>query len=154
MADLGGFNAESPENNTANVIPAGEYEAIIVSSEKKDTKKGGQYLNIEFQVTKGPQQNRKHFEKLNIWNSNEQAVAIAKGTLSKICRAVGVLKPVDSSELHNKPMIIKLAVRDSGEYGMQNSLKDVKARAFVTPQAPVQTQPQSTVAASSDAPGW
>jgi hypothetical protein len=152
MADLSGFNAEAPENNASSVIPAGEYEAIITSSEKKDTKSGGAYLNMEFQITKGPMQNRRHFEKLNMWNANETAVQIARSTLSKICRAVGVLNPNDSSELHNKPMVIKLKVKDGGEYGPQNQIADIKPRAFVAPQQ--QQVQQAPVPQSSGAPGW
>jgi hypothetical protein len=143
MADLNelNFNAASVEPNEGfDVIPAGEYDAVIVASEVKPTSAGtGKMLKLELQILNGKFQNRKVWDNLNIWNPNAQAVQIAKGTLSAICRAVNVLTPKDSSELHNKPLRIKLAVEKSAEYGEQNKIKAYKPRqvgpAPATPQA-------------------
>lgn len=146
MANLGdgGFNAnEVPPNEGFDVIPAGEYDAAIVNSEVKTTSSGdGKYLKLELQILNGQYQNRKVFDNLNIWNANAQAVQIAKGTLSAICRAVNVLTPNDSSELHNKPLRIKLAVTKNPEYGDQNKVKAYKPRqagpaSMPTPPTPV-----------------
>ena len=131
MANLQGFNAEEVQPNQGfEAIPAGEYEACIVNSEMKQTKDGtGEYLNLEVQIISGEYQNRRLFEKLNLRNRNEQAVQIARGTLSAICRAVNVLTPNDSSELHMKPLRINVVVRkreDTGE--MQNTIKAFKPR--------------------------
>jgi hypothetical protein len=88
------------------------------------TKAGdGKFLKLELQVLNGPFQNRKVFDRLNIWNKNPQAVTIAQGTLSAICRAVGVLTPQDSSDLHNKPLRCKVVVRIDKEYGETNDVK-------------------------------
>jgi hypothetical protein len=131
MASLSGFNAAEVEPNAGfEPIPPGDYEACIVGSEMKTTKDGtGQYLNLEIQIVGGQYQNRKLFEKLNLVNKNETAVAIAKGTLSAICRAVGVLTPNDSSELHNKTFRISVGTRkreDNGE--IENRIKGFKPR--------------------------
>lgn len=127
-------NAE-PENNYGP-IPAGEYEAKIQNSERKDTKKGdGWYLNLEFVVTGPTHAGRKIFEKLNLSNPSSKAVEIAKGTLSKICRTVGVLSPQDSAELHDKPMRIKVAIEQSQDYDPQNKITDYKPMS-ATPGAP------------------
>lgn len=43
---------------------------------------------------------------------------IARATLSQICRAVAVMKPKDSTELHDRPMRIKVVCKsrkDNGE---------------------------------------
>ncbi len=77
-----------------DVVPAGEYEAVITDSEMKSTLAGtGRYLNLTLQILNGPCQNRKVFDKLNLDNPSDKAVQIARGTLSAICRAVGVLTP-------------------------------------------------------------
>lgn len=131
MANLSGFDATKVEPNDYGTIPPGDYEACIVNSEMKATKDGtGQYLNLEIQIVGGQYQNRKLFEKLNLQNKNETAVQIAKGTLSAICRAVGVLTPNDSSDLHNKTFRITVGTRkreDNGE--MENRIKSFKPRA-------------------------
>ena len=110
-----------------------------MSSEMKPTKSGnGSYLNLEIQILSGPYQNRRLFEKLNLHNPNATAVQIAAGTLSSICRAVNVLEPQDSSELHMKPLRISVGVRkreDNGE--MTNVIKSFKPRS----SQPVATQP-------------
>ena len=145
MADLSGFDANQvpPSEFVFAPIPAGDYEAVIVGSEMKDTKEGGgKYLKLELQVLSGPYQNRKLFTNLNLVNKNEQAVQIAKGTLSAICRAVGVLTPKESSELHNKPMIVTVKIRKGdGEYDDQNECKGFKPRQAGFAPAPTQSAP-------------
>lgn len=131
MANLSGFNAAEVEPNTGfDPIPAGEYNACIVGSDMKQTKNGsGEYLNLEISILDGTYQNRRLFDKLNLKNSNETAVQIARATLSSICRAVNVLEPNDSSELHMKPFRISVGVRkreDTGE--MENRIKSYKPR--------------------------
>jgi len=130
MANLAGFNAAEVAPNEFGAIPPGDYEAVISSSEMKATKDGtGQYLNLEIQIMNGQYQNRKIFEKLNLVNKNETAVQIAKGTLSAICRAVGVLTPNDSSDLHHKPFLITVGTRKSDYSGeMENRIKSFKPR--------------------------
>lgn len=123
MADLGGFDATQVAPNSFDVLPAGEYEAIIVASEVKATSTGGKMLKLELQILNGEFQNRKVWDNINLWNASDKAVQIARGTLSAICRAVGVMTPKDSAELHNKPLRIKVAVRKSEEYGEQNQIK-------------------------------
>jgi hypothetical protein len=143
MAGLDGFDARTVEPNQGfDVLPAGEYDAVIVNSEVKATQAGdGRYLKLELQVLNGQFQNRKVWDQLNIWNPNAQAVQIAKGQLSAICRAVNVLTPQDSAELHGKPLRIKVAVKKDAEYGDKNVVKAYKPRQVAppAPQAPVST---------------
>jgi len=150
MADLGGFNAHNVAPNEGfDVIPAGEYDAVIVASEVKPTTSGnGRYLKLEIQILNGQYQNRKLWDNLNIWNSSEEAVKIAKGTLSAICRAVNVMSPNDSAELHNKPLRIKVAIAKSAEYGDQNKIKAYKSR-NVAPPSPAATSQQPVAAGNS-----
>jgi hypothetical protein len=156
--DLTGFDANEVEPNTGfEHIPPGEYEACIVNSERKTTKSGtGEYLNLELTILNGPYQNRRLFEKLNLQNPNAKAVEIAKGTLSSICRAVGVLKPGNSSELHNLPLRISVGVEkreDTGE--LTNRIKGFKSRLASPVSAPMvtgQTQPQYATAGTQKAP--
>ena len=146
MADLQSFDANTIEPATGfEPVPAGKYLAIITDSEMKQTKSGtGKYLELTFQVIEGPHKNRLLWSRLNLENQSEQAVAIARGELSAICRAVGVMQPKDSVELHNIPLAITVKCKrrsDTGE--MTNEIKGYAKKEAGTP-------PQAT----SDSPPW
>ena len=130
MAGLDGFNANNVEpNQDYGLIPKGDYDAVIVESEKKKTKAGdGEYLNLKIQILNGEFQNRILWTVLNLWNKNEKAVQSARGDLSAICRAVSVLEPKDSSELHNKPLKISVAIKKNGNDEDENRIVGYKAR--------------------------
>ena len=146
MADLGEvFNANEVEPNKGrDVLPAGEYAVVIVESEKKAAKTGnGDYVSLTLQVAKGEHQNRKLFDQINLWNKSEQTRQIARGTLSAICRAVGVLTPKDTAELHNRLLLAKVTIEDGGDYGKQNRIVAYKPMpAAVAPQPTPQAAPQ------------
>jgi len=120
MADLNGFNANEVEPSVAfEPVPAGKYIAAITASEMKPTKKGdGSYLELEFTILEGDCQGRKVWDRLCITHPNQQTVKIARGNLSAICRAIGVMQPKDSVELHNVPMLVTIKLKkrdDTGE---------------------------------------
>ena len=146
MADLRGFDAQSVEpNDSFDPLPNGDYLCIIVSSEMKPTKAGdGAYLELELQVLEGPYTGRKVWDRLNLNNSNETTVRIARGALSSICRAVGILQPQDSCELHELPLLVKVACKkreDTDE--MTNVIKGYKRRdaGVATPPPPSMPAP-------------
>jgi hypothetical protein len=127
--EIGGFDANKVEPVTRSVLPHGDYDAMIVASEWKPTKnQDGKYLELKIQVLSGPYQNRMLWDRLNIQNKNAQAVQIAKGTLSAICRAVGVMNPNRSEELHQRPMKVTVKVKDDGQHGQSNEVTAYKSR--------------------------
>ena len=114
------FNANDVEPaSTFDPLPAGKYLAVITSSEMKPTKSGvGKYLELTFQVIEGEFKNRILWARLNLENPNTTTVKIAKAELSAICRAVGVMAPKDSCELHNLPLQVTVKIKkrtDTGE---------------------------------------
>ena len=132
-------------------IPAGDYNAIITGSEMKFTKDGsGQYLELTLEVQGGEFSGRKLFDRLNLHNSNRQAVEIAQRQLSQICHAVGVLQVADSEQLHFKPLVAMVKLRPAREqFDASNEIKGYKAASG----APVQTQFQRpTAPAANPAP--
>ena len=135
--NLSGFNANDVEPNEGfSPLPAGDYQVIITESQMKKTKDGsGQYLELKMQILNGQYQNRVIFDRLNLVNKSDVAVQIAKGTLSSICRAVNVLTPNDSSELHNKPLTASLKIRKDQEGNPQNEVKGYKPRHTATEQS-------------------
>jgi len=125
--ELNGFNAADVEPTAEYVpLPAGWYKAVFTESEEKPTKaQTGSYLQLTAEIIEGEHQGRKLIERLNLNNPNSTAVEIAQRTLSGICRAVGVMTPRDSSDLHDKPFMVKVAVKPAdGAYGPSNDIKE------------------------------
>ncbi len=110
MATLNGFNANEVDPSTDfEAIPAGKYLAVITESEVRPNKSGtGSYLQFTFQIIEGEYKGRLLWARLNLDNPNSTAVKIARAELSAICRAVGVMAPSDSVELHDLPLVISV----------------------------------------------
>ena len=73
--------------------------------------------------------------RLNLSNPNQQAVQIARGELSAICRAVNVLQPGDSVELHNLPLTIAVKVKTDADGEVRNEIKGYSPRMnYAAPQ--------------------
>lgn len=149
MADLNGFDARTVEP-TADFepIPAGKYLAAIMASQMKPTKNGnGNYLELEFAVLEGNCKGRKLWARLNLNNPNTTTVKIARSELSAICRAVGVMQPKDSVELHNLPLVITVKLKkreDTGE--LTNEIKGYAKKETAT------SQPQQAPVADNTPP--
>ena len=107
MASLN-FDANEVEpSSPLDPIPDGNYLAVVTASEVKPTKSGtGSYLQLTFEVIEGDYKSRLLWTRLNLENPNATAVQIARQELSAICRAVGVMKPQESQELHDLPLIV------------------------------------------------
>jgi hypothetical protein len=147
MATLQGFNANDVEPATDfEAIPAGKYLAVITESEVKPNKLGtGSYLQLTFQVIEGECKNRFLWARLNLDNPNATAVKIARGELSAICRAVGVMAPNDSVDLHDLPLVISVKCKKRADTGeITNEIKGYAKKDAATGkpvQAPVDTTP-------------
>lgn len=136
------FNAAlvAPDPGQQDIVPAGWYNAAITASDLKPTKDGtGFYLECRFTILDGDQKDKKVYARLNIQNSNAKAVEIALAQLSAIAHAVGILQVQDSSQLHNRPLKIKVKVRPAdGQYEAANEIsayKDINAVIAPTAQA-------------------
>lgn len=153
MASLSGFDANQHEPNQFDAIPAGKYEAVISESEMKPTKTGnGSYLNITFTVTEGEYANRKVWARLNLDNPNATAVKIARGELSAICRAIGVMTPADSTELHNLPLIVKVTCKKNEESG--DITNEIKGYYPVKDEPKTEPAKKAAPATAAGVKGW
>lgn len=121
---LDGFNAGAIDPaKPRTTLPAGKYKCVITQSGEKPTKAmTGTMLTLSLQVIEGPHQGAMVFDQLNINNPSQTAMEIAQRTLSAICRATGVMMPQDSSDLHNKPLMVTVRVESSQQYGDQNKV--------------------------------
>lgn len=137
-------------------IPAGDYVAMIEDSEVKPTKANtGMYLQLVWQIVDGQYKGRKVWDRINIQNQSQTTEEIGQKQLSAVCHAVGVLKVVDSAELHDKPCIIKVTVKPAeGQYLASNEVKGYKALSGspqVAQAAPVAAPQPAPAAAAAPA---
>ena len=153
MADLGGVFVQSSVSPLGDrtPLPAGPYRAVARKSEWKNTKSGGnKFLEIVWKVVDGEHNGRMLWSRLNLQNSNSQAVEIARAELSSICLAAGIAKLRDSVELHDIPLVLMVAVKkreDTGdptnEITGYKSVKEFAAK-----------QESTATAATGDKPNW
>lgn len=165
MANIAGFDASQVgEMMEFSAIPEGQYVVIATHSEMKPTKNGqGQYLQFTFEVLDGQFKGRKLWTRLNLHNASQTAVDIAQRELGAICKAVGVIKPSDSSELHNKPILVKVAVELNDKNQESNIIKKyesampgVASASAAAPAASVTAAPAAAPAqpAAASVPPW
>lgn len=148
MPNLNGFDANTVEPVESNFepIPAGKYLSVIRDSQEKTSQKGHTYLSLEFEILDGQYRGRKLWANLNLSHPDADVVKFARAELAEICKAVGVLKPADSAQLHNLPLLITVKVvnrKDTGD--LQNRIK-----AYARKEA-AQGQPQQ---APTSTPPW
>jgi hypothetical protein len=147
MADLRGFNANDVAPSTFEPIPAGRYLAVITESDMRPNKAGtGEYLQLTFEIIEGQYKGRLLWTRLNIVHPNATAAAIARAELASICRAVGVMAPQDSTELHNLPLVVNVQLKrrdDTGE--LTNHIKGY------APKAPLNGTPAAGKATDATA---
>lgn len=128
MGNLNKFNAndyppETQVKGSYDPLPKGKYTVCIVSSETNPTKKGdGEFLSLKLEVLDGDFKGRKLFETLLLDHPSEKAVEIAKKKLAQICRAVNVLTPDESDELHDKPFVADVGVRKNNYSGKDENV--------------------------------
>lgn len=139
-----------------DAIPADDYEAMVTGSAMKTTRDGsGEYLELTLEIQSGQFQGRRLWDRLNLRNRNAKAVEIAQKQLAQLCHAVNVLQVQTPEQLHNRPFVMKVSVKNDPERGMSNEVKGYKARAamqqapaFQAPRAaaPAQQQPAAAPA--------
>jgi len=168
------YTVGSEEASSFDDLPAGDYQVMITDSEMKETKdRMGQYLNLTLTIMGDKYNGRKIFDRLNLVNKNPTASQIARQTLQSICDAQGKAKGSalqDSAELHNIPMIVRIAYNEktrAGEVipeGQRNEIKAYKkaeaAQGFTAqaqapayaPQQPAPFAPQAQAPAPQPVP--
>lgn len=149
MADININANEIDKTDNFDVIPAGDYKAVVIDSTLEQTKnKDGDYFKFKFQIIEGQYKDRLVWHNCTRQNKNAQAIAIGQKQLAQIMDACG--KPVAkrTEDLHNIPLIISLVVKTSEQYGAQNEIKKFRSVFGAAPVAAAQT------AAATATPPW
>lgn len=153
MASLNNFDANEVDPSVAlEPIPAGRYAAVITDSEFKTTKSGaGRYLQFTLQILDGEHKGRLVWARLNLENPNATTVKIARGELSAICRAVGVMQPRDSIELHNIPLEVTVGLKKRDDNGELTNVIKGYARKGAAQSGPTASRPTTM---NGSTPPW
>jgi len=114
--NLGALNldveTEAAEQSDFAPLPDGIYSVVMDDSQLKANKNNaGQHLAFRLQVIDGAHNGRLIWGNINVQNPNATAEKIGRGQLAAICKAVGIMNPQDSAELHDKPFKVKLGLR-------------------------------------------
>ncbi len=112
-------------------LPKGLYAVTITESEIKPTSNGnGTLLTLKLVVDEGKYRNRILFDNLCVQHTNLTAQGIAQTRLKQICEAVSVKKLQDTSQIHDKALMVNLDVEfdkfqsdKTGQQAFRNSFK-------------------------------
>lgn len=116
-------------------IPDGQYEAKIIASDMRAVR-AGNCLDLDFEIIGGAYDGRVIRRQLHLNSPNANTVTKARAELVRICVAVGVTRPRDSSDLHDIPMVIQV-----GRDKQRNAILSYARKP--TPAASGSTQPQA-----------
>lgn len=111
------------QENEFELLPVGDYVAMITNSEIKQSKSGANYLSIQWEVLQGALKGKIILENLNLWYSDpgdpqktQTVINISQRALNAIKGATGVLNPQDSAEFHGKACLIKVGITKDGQF--------------------------------------
>jgi hypothetical protein len=146
------YEASSP----MDAVPTDWYPCLVSGTEIKETKTGtGKYLMLTLDIIDGPFKNRKLFDRLNLWNRNQQAVDIANKTMTAICQSVGIIQPRNHEEFRGKRLMAKAVKTNDPQYGEGNEVKGYKAIEGASQATAAGTSaPQAEQAPAASTPPW
>lgn len=125
VASTGGFDP----------VPAGWYAASVVDAVLKDSKSGGQYINVRYDILGPTNAGRVVFGMITIRNANVKAEEIGRMQLADLMRAIGLAKIGDTDELIGGKCQIKVEIQESEGYGAQNRVIGFKAVSNAAPKS-------------------
>lgn len=123
------FDIESLPVGTSSFdpLPPGWYRVSIKEASVAKTKAGtGEYIKIRYDVDGPSHEGRVVFGNLNISNPNPKAEEIGRQQLGELMRAIGLKSLKDTDQLVGGSLEIKLAIRESEQYGNSNDVKAFK----------------------------
>jgi hypothetical protein len=121
------FELDSLPTPEYEIIPAGQYTAMIAAAEPRQNKSGtGHYLSVQYMILGPTHQGRSVFSNITLSHPNETATRIGRGQLSELMRAVGVSRLADTEQLIGRRLKIKVVVRADEKYGETNEVRGWK----------------------------
>ena len=131
------------QTNSYEVLPAGFYDATIANAELKDSKSGGKYINVRYDITGPSHAGRVVFGMITVANSNPKAEEVGRQQLASLLRAIGLDQIQDTDQLIGATLAIKVVVEQSEQYGEQNRVSGYRAN-----------NKKSSAPAATNTPPW
>lgn len=147
-------DANAPEQQSFEPIPAGWYQVTIEKAETKPTKDGtGAYINVQMKVMGPSYAGRIVFGMINYKSKSEQAEQIGRRLLDSLRRAVKIDRLVDSDQLVGAIVEAKIGIQVSKDpqYEDKNDVKqfrEISGNAMPTPAQKAQPK------AAGGTPPW
>jgi len=121
------FELDSLPTPEYEIIPAGQYTAMIAAAEPRQNKSGtGHYLSVQYLILGPTHQGRSVFGNITLSHPNETATRVGRRQLSELMRAVGVPRLADTEQIVGRRLKIKVVVRADEKYGESNDVKGWK----------------------------
>lgn len=135
-------NVKVQKLNDYSALPDGKYSVVVAKADVKQSKAGGHYLNVGYQVVDGDHKGRIVFDIVNIEHSNPEVVSIGMERLATIAWATDLGKDSvdDTDDLINKtPFDIMIKTEEKDGYTNTR----VKAILRTAPIKPVETKTEA-----------
>lgn len=115
------------QTTSYDALPAGFYDATIANAEIKDSKSGGKYINVRYDITGPTHAGRVVFGMITIANANPKAEEVGRQQLGQLIQSIGLDKLADTDQLIGGQLTIKVTVDESEQYGTQNRVAGFRA---------------------------
>lgn len=145
MAEMPFFDANEIPEQSFDPLPAADYLFWVSDSDIKTNNEGTQKVEVTMEVLE-PEQ----YKGRKVWDSftlespaNPDWAETGRKILATLCRAVGVMAPRDTQELHEIPFFGRVVVDQWNDGSLHNK---VVARWSTSSQAPPQKKPKASPA--------
>lgn len=151
-------NSVSVEATSFTPIPAGNYNAKITEAAMRVLKSDkGRALALTFEVLDGQFARRKIWHTLNVEHESTETRGYAQKDLAILMRCIN-LPTVEESTLHqlcNKPIKVRVIVKQDATYGDKNEIKGFEAlgQGMQIPQA-MPSMPAAPAANTAPTAPW
>lgn len=126
MAYLGDtIKAADVSQNSYELLPDGWYDAQITETQVKESKSGGTYMNVRYDITGPTHGGRVVFGMINLRCPNStRAEEIGRGQLAQLINSVGLEEISDSDEILSKKLQIRVETDPAKNgYDARNNVK-------------------------------
>ena len=157
MTEINFDEYDTNEKISYELLPEGRYRCAIVESSISENKAGtGENLKLVIKVVAGEFAGKRVFENIVWKHDNDKAVQFGRIRFAELRRAVGVLTPSDTEQLHNLPFDAIVGVKKgTGGYEDSNCIKKyIEKQTGFTAQKPAPKQEETEKNEDNDNVPW
>ena len=147
MSIFENFDASTIETPKSDfeLLPPANYPVRVLECEETETRNGDPGVKVTLEVTDGPHQSRRIWDRMWIKHSSEKFRAREQARFASFCKAVGVVTPQSTDEFLGLELVAKVKIEKSrdSQYQDQNRAQDYFASTTgVTPPASPADKPK------------